>query len=64
MIRFLWNASRGHRLSPSTNPYLLWRIETYWGLDANEITPAGFWRFVWSHRSELTRFLRWASRMA
>jgi hypothetical protein len=63
MMRFLWRASRGHRLTPWRSPYLLWRIETYWGLHADRIGGADFWRFVWSHRKELHRFLRWAERM-
>lgn len=64
MLRFLWRATRGHRLTPWRSPYLKWRIETYWGLEADQITPAQFWRFVWSRRRELFRFLRWAGRMA
>ena len=63
MIRFLWRAARGYRLSPWKSPYLRWRIETYWGLHAEEITFAGFWKFVWRQRRELMRFLRWADRM-
>ncbi|MGC4049801.1 MAG: hypothetical protein QM757_09845 [Paludibaculum sp.] len=64
MLRFLWRSTRGYRLTPWRSPYLLWRIETYWGLHADGITPAEFWRFSWQHRSELLRFLRWADRMA
>lgn len=64
MIRFLWRSTRGYRLTPWRSPYLLWRIETYWGLHAERITAAEFWRFSWQHRAELLRFLRWADRMA
>lgn len=63
MIRFLWRAARGYRLAPWKSPYLRWRIETYWGLPADEITFGGFWSFVWRQRRELLRFLRWAERM-
>lgn len=63
MLRFLWRASRGYRLTPWRSPYLLWRIETYWGLHAERIGFAGFWAFVWAHKGELYRFLRWADRM-
>ena len=63
MLRFLWRASRGYRLRPWRSPYLLWRIETYWGLHADRISPAEFWRFVWTRRRDLIRFLRWAERM-
>jgi hypothetical protein len=64
MIRYLWRASKGYRLTPWRSPYWRWRIETYSGLHADQITPADFWRFVWTHRTEMFRFLRWADRMA
>jgi hypothetical protein len=64
MFRFLWKASRGYRLTPWRSPYLRWRIETYWGIDASRIGFSQFWRFSWTHRAELLRFLRWAERMA
>ena len=63
MIRILWRLSRGYRLCPWRSPYLRWRIETYWGLRAEEITCAQFWSFAWRQRRELVRYLRWADRM-
>jgi hypothetical protein len=62
MLRFLWRASRGYRLRPWNSPYLRWRIETYSGVHAENITPRDFWRFVWRERRELWRYLRWAAR--
>jgi hypothetical protein len=64
MVRFLWKATRGWRLQPWRSPYLRWRIETYWGLEADRIGAGEFLRFSWEHRRELGRFLRWAERMA
>jgi hypothetical protein len=63
MIGLLWQLSKGYRLRPWKSPYLLWRVETYWGLHADRITPSEFLRFAWSHRAELSRYLRWADRM-
>lgn len=63
MIGFLWEASRGYRFAPWRSPYLRWRIETYWGLHAEEIGCREFWSFVWTRRRELFRFLQWADRM-
>jgi hypothetical protein len=63
MLRFLWAASRGYRLRPWASPYLLWRMETYWGLHAEHITFGEFWRFLWQHRAEMWRFLCWADKM-
>jgi hypothetical protein len=58
-----WRMARGYRLRPWRSPYLCWRIETYWGLHADEITFAQFWRFAWAQRRELARYLRWAEGM-
>ncbi len=63
MIGFLWVASKGHRLHPWRSPYLLWRIETYWGWHAQAITAGDFFRFLWQQRRDLARFLRWADKM-
>lgn len=59
----MWRLSKGYRLCPWRSPYLRWRIETYSGLHADRITARDFWRFVWTNRGALTRFLRWADRM-
>ena len=61
MVRVLWRLTRGYRLTPWRSPYLAWRIETYWGIHAGDIGFADFWRFVWRHRRELARYVRWAA---
>jgi hypothetical protein len=63
MLRFLWRGTRGYRLRPWRSPLLRWRMETYWGTPAEEISFAEFWRFVWQRREDLVRFLGWAERM-
>src|SRR5579864_5697388 len=63
VIRFLWAATKGYRLRPWRSPYLRWRIETYWGLHAEQITFRSFWRFVWQQRGDLWRYARWARRL-
>jgi hypothetical protein len=63
MLGFLWRATRGYRLRPWRSPYLRWRMETYWGIPADEIRFIDFCRFAWRHRQDLLRFLRWAKRM-
>ena len=63
MLRVLWRLSKGYRLFPWRSPYLQWRIETYCGLHADNITAHDFWHFTWTNRRELVRFLRWADRM-
>ena len=63
MFYLLWQLTRGYRMWPWRSPYLRWRVETYGGLDANDITFTQFWNFVWTERRELVRYLRWAGRM-
>ena len=63
IIRFLWNATRGHHLAPWRSPYLRWRIETYSGVKMSDIGFVEFWRFTWRERSELGRFLKWTAQM-
>jgi hypothetical protein len=62
-IRFLWNATKGHRFAPWRSPYLLWRIETYTGVKMKQIGFLEFWEFMWRERTELWRFLRWTGEM-
>jgi hypothetical protein len=62
-LRFLWNATKGHRLAPWRSPYLLWRIETYTGVKMTQIGFLEFWEFVWRERHELWRFLKWTGQM-
>jgi hypothetical protein len=63
VIRLLWRLGRGYRLTPWRSPFLRWRIETYQGWHAEQITFRRFWQFVWRERRELARFLAWAERM-
>ncbi len=58
-LRFLWNATRGHRLAPWRSEYIRWRIETYSGKRADTLRVADVLSFVWSARWELLSFLFW-----
>jgi hypothetical protein len=62
-LRFLWNATRRHRLAPWRSPYLLWRIETYCGVKMTQIGFLEFWEFLWRERTSLWRFLKWTAEM-
>ncbi len=63
MFRIAWRLSKGYRLRPWRSPYLRWRIETYWGMHADGITPRDFFRILWRERHQLLRYLNWANRM-
>lgn len=58
-LRFIWNATRGHRLAPWRSDYLRWRVETYSGKRAETLTTRDFFGFVWASRWELLSFLVW-----
>ena len=61
--RFLWTATRGHRLRPWRSEYLKWRLETFTGKHAEEVRARDFCRFLGSERGQLVRFLRWLAEM-
>jgi tetratricopeptide (TPR) repeat protein len=60
VLRLAWTLTRGHRFTPWRSPYLRWRIETYSGIHADRINFRIFWKFMWRHRADLMRYLRWA----
>lgn len=62
-IRFLWNATRGHRLAPWRSEFLRWRVETYSGQRADTLTAKSVLGFFWTERWELLKFLRWTGQV-
>lgn len=60
-VRFLWNATRGHRTTPWRSEYLKWRIETYSGKKAETIDAQAFFQFLWREKAQLLRFLIWTN---
>jgi hypothetical protein len=62
-LRFVWNATRGHRLAPWRSEYLRWRVETYSGKPAETLTARDVLGFVWDQKWELLSFLLWTGRM-
>jgi hypothetical protein len=62
-LRFLWNATRGHRFAPWRSEYLKWRIETYSGKKAESLRGRDVLAFVWKSRWELLDFLAWTGRL-
>jgi len=62
-LRFLWAATRGHRLRPWRSDYLRWRLETFTGKHADEIGPRDFWLFLKAERKQIFRYLGWLAEM-
>jgi hypothetical protein len=58
-LRFIWNATRGHRLAPWRSEYFLWRVETYSGIPAENLKTKDVLGFVWNSRWELLSYLVW-----
>jgi hypothetical protein len=63
IVRFLWNATKGHHLAPWRSPYLRWRIETYCGIKMTQIGFLEFMGFTWRERKQLLQFLKWTGDM-
>jgi len=59
MLRYYWKVSRGHRLRPWKSPYLRWRMETFFGPEAEPTGPARFFSLLWRERRRLREFLSW-----
>ncbi len=57
--RFIWNATRGFRLRPWRSPYLRWRIETFSGLPAEQMTKGAMFGVLWTQKRQFLRFLNW-----
>ena len=62
-LRFIWNATRGQRMTPWRSEYLKWRIETYSGKKADSLGAGDIFRFLWDSRWELLDFLAWTERL-
>ena len=62
-LRFLWNATRGHRLAPWRSEFLRWRVETYSGKPAESLRARDVFGFMWESKWELLSFLFWAGRL-
>ncbi|MGA8728247.1 MAG: hypothetical protein WB608_05810 [Terracidiphilus sp.] len=62
-LRFIWNATRGHRLMPWRSDFLRWRVETYSGKPAETLRARDVLGFMWNSRWELLSFLAWTGRM-
>ncbi len=62
-LRFIWNATRGHRLAPWRSEYLKWRVETYSGKKAETLTARDIFSFLWESKWELLSFLMWTGRL-
>jgi len=59
-VRYYWTAAKGYRLRPWRSPYIRWRMETFFGPEAEPLGPRRFCHLLWRERQRLSEFLRWA----
>ena len=59
MLAYYWKVSRGYRLRPWKSPYLRWRMETFFGPEAEPASASHFLSLLWRERRRLREFLVW-----
>ena len=62
-LRFIWRATRGFRLKPWSSPYVRWRLETFSGSKADDLTLRSIIKTIWAEKAQFWRFLRWTHEM-
>jgi hypothetical protein len=58
-LRYYWLAAKGHRLRPWRSPYVQWRMETFFGREAEPATARRFCTLLWRERQRMREFFRW-----
>ena len=61
VLSYYWMAARGYRLHPWDSPYLKWRLETFLGKEAEQLSPAAFVKVLWKYRQNMQNFVDWAA---
>ena len=59
-LRYYWLIAKGYRFHPWDSPYILWRMETFFGPAAENLNGWKFLQMLWRERSRMRRFLSWA----
>ena len=62
-VRYYWIISKVYRLRPWKSPYLQWRMETFLGPAAANLTAGKFFAYMWRERARIRRFVAWAAEM-
>lgn len=62
-LRYYWIISKGYRLAPWKSPYIRWRMETFFGPEAANLTAGHFFSLMWRERARMERFLEWVGTM-
>jgi hypothetical protein len=62
-LRYYWRLAQGHRLRPWRSPLVRWRLETFFGIHADQLSRPQFFALLWQNRRQVIAFLRWAEEM-
>ena len=54
-------AARGYRLHPWDSPYMRWRLETFLGKEAENLSAVQFMKILWKYRQQMQNFVDWAA---
>ncbi len=60
-LRYYWMVAKGYRLRPWRSPYLRWRMETFFGAEAEGLNARKFLQLIWRERARMKRFAAWAA---
>ena len=60
-LQYYWVAARGYRLHPWDSPYLRWRLETFLGKEAEDLSSSQFLKILWKYRHQMQNFVDWAA---
>jgi len=59
-LRYYWMVAKGYRLRPWQSQYLKWRMETFFGAEAENLDARKFFGLMWRERERMKRFAAWA----
>ena len=60
-LRYYWITAKGYRVRPWRSPYIRWRMETFFGPQAEPLTAPHFFSLLWRERRRLQEFLHWVN---
>lgn len=61
-LRYYWIIAKGYRLRPWASPYIRWRLETFFGKQATDLSMGKFVRLMWRERVRMEQFLEWVAK--
>jgi hypothetical protein len=61
LLSYYCMATRGYWLHPWDSPYMRWRLETFLGKEAENLSAAQFMKVLWKYRHQMQNFVDWAA---